>query len=72
MKCQILFSQKNKKNITNFWSAEYAQSVVKVYKFSGALSGVMACKIDLSEVHIYFSWKSSNISNTKDIKCSLI
>ena len=72
MKCQILISKKNKKNITHFSSAEYAQSVVKVYKFSGALSHFMACRIDLSEVHIYFTWKSTNISNTKDIKCSLI
>ena len=30
MKCQILFSGKNKKNITNLSSAELAQRVVKV------------------------------------------
>ena len=30
MKCQILFSGNNKKNITNLSSAEYAQRVVKV------------------------------------------
>ena len=30
MKCQILFSGKNKKNIINLSSAENAQSVVKV------------------------------------------
>ena len=30
MKCQILFSGKNKKNIVNLSSAEYAQRVVKV------------------------------------------
>ena len=30
MKCQILFSGKNKKNITNLSSAEFAQRVVKV------------------------------------------
>ena len=30
MKCQILFTGKNKKNIINLSSAEYAQRVVKV------------------------------------------
>ena len=30
MKCQILFSGKNKKNIINLWSAENAQRAVKV------------------------------------------
>ena len=30
MKCQILFSRKNKKNVTNLSSAELAQRVVKV------------------------------------------
>ena len=29
MKCQILFSRKNKKNITNLLSAEYAHSMVR-------------------------------------------
>ena len=32
MKCQILFSGKNKKNIINLSSAENAQRVVKVNK----------------------------------------
>ena len=31
MKCQILFSGKNKKNIINLSSAENAQRVVKVF-----------------------------------------
>ena len=30
MKCQILFSEKNKKNINTLSSAEYAQRVVRV------------------------------------------
>ena len=30
MKCQILFSGENKKNITDLFSAELAQRVVKV------------------------------------------
>ena len=33
MKCQILFSGKNKKNIINLSSAENAQRVVKVKAF---------------------------------------
>ena len=32
MKCLILFSGKNKKNIINLSSAEFAQRVVKVNK----------------------------------------
>ena len=32
MKCQILFSVKNKKNITTLFSAELAKRVVKVNK----------------------------------------
>ena len=34
MKCQILFSGKNKKNIINLPSAENAQRVVKVKQFT--------------------------------------
>ena len=30
MKCEVLFSGKNKKNITNVFSSEFAQRVVKV------------------------------------------
>ena len=30
MKCQTLFSGKNKKNIINFLSAEFVQRVVKI------------------------------------------
>ena len=30
MKCHILFSCKNEKNITNLWSAEFAQRATKV------------------------------------------
>ena len=32
MKCQILFSGKNKKNIINLSSAEFAQKVVEIKK----------------------------------------
>ena len=46
MKCQILFSGKNKKNIINMSSAENAQRVVKVKKrkyayFKAALFGTI-------------------------------
>ena len=43
MKCQILFSGKNKKNIINLPSAENAQRVVKVKHhahFPGKIVGV--------------------------------
>ena len=30
MKCQLLFSAKNKKNITNLCSAEFSQRAIKV------------------------------------------
>ena len=39
MKCQILFSGKNKKNITNLSSAELAQRVLKVKNIKFHLSG---------------------------------
>ena len=42
MKCQILFSWENKKNITNLSSAELAQRVVKVI-----LSAVNYLKISI-------------------------
>ena len=38
MKCQILFSGKNKKNIINLSSAENAQRVVKVNVFYNSMS----------------------------------
>ena len=34
MKCQIMFSGKNKKNITNLLSAELAKRVVKIKMLS--------------------------------------
>ena len=37
MKCQILFSGENMKNIINWSSAEFAQSVVKVKLFHGEI-----------------------------------
>ena len=37
MKCQILFSGKNKKNIINLSSAEFAQRMVKVKQFYSSL-----------------------------------
>ena len=40
MKCQLLFSGKNKKNIINLSSAENAQRVVKVIS-SGLSSGIL-------------------------------
>ena len=35
MKCQVLFSRKNKKNITSLSSAEFAHSMVSVNNKSG-------------------------------------
>ena len=40
MKCQILFSGKNKKNIISLSSAENAQRVVKVKKAMSGQAGV--------------------------------
>ena len=37
MKCQNLFSGKNKKNIINLPSAKFAQRVVKVNKYKNPL-----------------------------------
>ena len=49
MKCQILFSGKNKKNITNLPSAELAHRVVKVKIFVPVFSQ----KIRLDIVQIF-------------------
>ena len=49
MKCQILFSGKNKKNIINLSSAENAQRVVKVK----ALSKVEADNILILFIYIF-------------------
>ena len=42
MKCQILFSGKNKKNIINLLSAENAQRVVKVDMISCVINPCLA------------------------------
>ena len=55
MKCQILFSRKNKKNIINLLSAENGQRVVKVkvclfvLRFYGPVNpmGVMSSPVSL-------------------------
>ena len=51
MKCQILFSGKNKKNITNLLSAELAKRVVKVkviclfvLRFYGPVNPMGSCR----------------------------
>ena len=44
MKCQILFSGKNKKNISNLLSAKSAQSLIKVKKtFKIAADDIKKC-----------------------------
>ena len=51
MKCQILFSGKNKKNIINLSSAENAQRVVKV----NPLSLVLQLMIDYNRSSVTFA-----------------
>ena len=46
MKCQILFSRKNKKNITNLSSAESAHSLVSV---------------NLDQDHLLWDWHSGSV-----------
>ena len=46
MKCQILFSRKNKQNIISLLSAESAHGVVSV-------NTLMSCLIALSEMHFF-------------------
>ena len=43
MKCQILFSEKNKKNITNLSSAKLAQMVVRVEYVEACISFDIYC-----------------------------
>ena len=50
MKCQILFSGKSKKNITNLLSAELAKRVVKikslfVLRFYGPVYPMGSCRV---------------------------
>ena len=53
MKCQILFSGKNKKNIINLSSAENAQRVVKV-KYRDTLTPYHTCpKIEKKYIFYY-------------------
>ena len=46
MKCQILFSGKNKKNIINLSSAENAQRVVKVNLLKSFYLGFICLFVD--------------------------
>ena len=64
MKCQILFSGKNKKNIINLSSAELAKRVVKVNKSSGTSTFIematletfqWACNVKTASHHISVS-----------------
>ena len=54
MKCQILFSGKNKKNIISLSSAENAQRVVKV-KSSGTHTDFVILLADWNHVFFYGS-----------------
>ena len=55
MKCQILFSVKNKKNITNLSSAELAQRMVKVKdKFCSYREQILSCKGSIFLKHRHF------------------
>ena len=58
MKCQILFSGKNKKNIISLSSAENAQRVVKVKStFSKNLSGILSeCQIVWIQILLGLIW----------------
>ena len=56
MKCQILFSGTNKKNIINLSSAENAQRVVKVNNFTYSSKYFLECK---SSVIFFYIMKSS-------------
>ena len=47
MKCQILFSGKNQKNITNLSSAELAQRVVKVLLWKVKMLTILKLQIRL-------------------------
>ena len=52
VKCQILFSKKNKKNVINLSSAELSQIVVKVNLF--ALYGLFLQSQIVAVTHTFF------------------
>ena len=56
MKCQILFSGKNKKNIINLPSAENAQRVVKVNKVIADLAALFHCTRNPNDIQKYICW----------------
>ena len=61
IKCQILFSWKNKKNITNLSSAELAKTVVKLEE-TDTFS---------AEVTVFVSLQKRDLSTLKGNICSL-
>ena len=63
MKCQILFSGKNKKNNIILSSAENAQRVVKVNKFSGIYTyNLLQAKISAQPISNIFFPKKQDLS----------
>ena len=62
MKCQRIFSSKNKKNIINLSSTEFAQRVVMVKSLS---------KIVADDVLIFFFFFLLFRENSLDILCKL-
>ena len=63
MKCQILFSGKNKTNVTNLSSAELAQRVVKVIDCHVVLIGHELCM---------FACKSYNPSSSQNLPLQIL
>ena len=55
MKCQILFSGKNKSNIMNLSSAEFAQTVVKVKQlnYGYILSQILGTKLKIKLINVF-------------------
>ena len=69
MKCQILFSGKNKKNVTNLSSADLAQRVVKVNTFWSTEEIISVVFVRNFFTFFFFSDKLTftNSSNTDPI-----
>ena len=69
MKCQILFSEKNKKNITNLSSAELAQKVVTL---NNCQSQTVAADIPKYMYYFFCGKIRLNISHDDDDNDGLV
>ena len=74
MKCQILFSRKNKKSIISLSSAEFAHSMISVNTYFQRLLGPTVEKsTDPNQAHLHSQARSTTVLSSLEhclVKCS--